>query len=75
VELHFFLALLCFVVLLLEVDFLVEDLVGKAHDAPPENVTSYLVKLLGEFVKDCRATLSEEIPAVIVNELHFLLSL
>jgi len=75
VELHFFLALLRFVVLFLEVDFLVEDLVGKADDAPPEDVISYLVQLLGEFVKDRRAALSEEISSVIINELHFLLSL
>lgn len=74
-QLHFFLALLGFEVLLLEVDLLVQDLVSEANDAPPENVTRHFVELLGEFVENCRAALAEEVSSVIVDKLYLFLPL
>lgn len=74
VQLDFFLALLRLEVLLLEVDFLMQDLVSEANNAPPEDITGDFVELLGEFVEDGRAALSEEVAAVVIHKLHLLLS-
>ena len=62
-------------VLLLKIDPLVKQLVVEANDAPPENVIGHFVQLLGELVEYGGAALAEECAAVVVQELHLLLTL
>ena len=52
-----------------------EDLVGKADDAPPKDLVRNFVQLLCELVENSRAALSKKVASVIVHKLHFLLSL
>jgi hypothetical protein len=52
----------------------VKDLVSKADDAPPEDIVRDFVQLLGEFIKNGRATLPKEVASVVVYKLHFFLS-
>lgn len=52
-KVHFFLALASLVVLFFKVDLLVKDLIGETNDAPPENVGSHFIKLLGKLVEYC----------------------
>ena len=73
-QLHFFLALQCLVVLLLKVNLVVQDLVVESDDAPPKNVSSHLVKLLCELIEDSRAALAKKVSPIVVHELHSLLA-
>ena len=52
-KVHFFLALASLVVLFFKVDLLVKDLIGETNDAPPEDVGSHFIKLLGKFIEYC----------------------
>ena len=51
VKLDFLLALDGFIVFLLGVNLLVEDLVSEADNAPPQSVVRHFVKLLRQFVE------------------------
>ena len=50
--LNLLLANVVFTVLLLEVDFLVQNLVSQSNDSPPEDLARHFVELLAKLVQD-----------------------